>query len=86
MILHRSTHFVTASVFSGCVLLLLLVLSPILQSQSFSIQTLTTASNPEDVIAVDLNHDFLPDLVILHRSSATIPVYLNLGGGKLSTP
>jgi hypothetical protein len=86
MILHRFTRFVRASVFLGGVPLLLLVLSPILQAQSFSVQSLMTASNPEDVIAVDLNHDFLPDLVILHRSSATLSVYLNLGGGKFSTP
>src|SRR6516165_5413874 len=86
MTLHSFTHFMRVWGFFGGVLLVVLFLSPNLQSQSFSIQTLTTANNPEDVIAVDLNHDSLPDLVVLHRTAALVSVYLNSGNGKFAAP
>jgi hypothetical protein len=86
MTLQGITRFMRALGFFGGVLSVVLVLSPVLQCQSFSIQTLKTASAPEDVIAVDLNHDSLPDLVVLHRKAALISIYLNLGNGKFAAP
>lgn len=86
MTLHVSARLLRVFGFFGGVMLVVLSLSPSLQSQSFSIQTLKTAAGPEDVIAADLNHDNLPDLIVLHRKAALISIFLNLGNGKFAAP
>jgi hypothetical protein len=72
--------------FCGGIIFVVLILSPILQAQSFTTQTIKTAAAPEDVIAADLNHDSLPDLIVLHRKAALISIILNQGNGKFAAP
>lgn len=86
MTLNGFTSFLRVLSFSGSVLLLAFALLSVVHAQSFSIRSMAVASNSDDLLAVDLNHDFLPDLVLVDRDARGISVYLNSRGGAFSSP
>jgi hypothetical protein len=87
MTFQRLTKITLAFVFSftvSWVLLVGLAFSPELQAQTFSLTTTPVEGNSDDVLAVDLNHDFLPDLGLLDRAGRVVSTYLNQGSGTFS--